>query len=66
MTTLNRALSELQDVLFEADCWVEALRAPDDAPSWTYAVSKLVERIKAAAEVVDGAARAAAQGGGDA
>lgn len=56
--SLAVALSELQDVLCEADCWVDALRAPEDAPKWTHAVACMVRRITVAAEAVEVAARA--------
>lgn len=59
---LVASLSRLQDVLCEADCWMDALRAPDDAPRWTYAIACLLDRVKDAAESVDEAARAAVGG----
>ena len=50
---MSQAINELNEVLAEADGWMQAINEQEPPPPWAFPVARLVERIDAKAQVVD-------------
>lgn len=50
---ISQALDALNEQLIEADAWAQVWNEPETPPVWAFPVSRLLERIRLSAEVLE-------------